>query len=111
MFSLVFYILREGFCPHFSCFIKDVGRLAINSRKAKLATQKPISKLVMDLILQSSKTCKIHVPIGAAEKNNVSPRNINPYFLSTSLNRVIKPKRKVKISDTRNIVPIPYEDQ
>ena len=74
--------------------IKDVDRLAIKSRKAKLAVQKPGKN---NVLVPAVYAVKIHVPMGIAEKSRVSPKNTDLYFPFTSFNKVRKPKSKVKI--------------
>jgi len=49
--------------------------------------------------------------MGIAKKNNVSPRNANSYFPSPFFSNVRSPKRRVKIRDIKNAVPIPSENQ
>ncbi len=73
--------------------IKDVGRLAIKSRRAMLAIQKPVKKVA--ILVRVVYTVKIHVPIGIVEKSRVSPKKTNPYF--PFLNKVRRPKSRVKI--------------
>lgn len=73
--------------------IKDVSRLAIKSRKAMLATQKPVKKIA--ILVRVVYAVKIHIPMGIVEKSRVSPKNTNPYFPFP--NKVRRPKSRVKI--------------
>ena len=78
----------------FFTFIKDVSRLAIKSRKAKMAIQKPVKN---NVLVPAAYVVKIHVPMGIREKSRVSPKNNDLYFLLPSFNKVRKSKSKVKI--------------
>ena len=72
-----------------------MSRLPINSRKARLAIQNPIPKLVSST--PSSALCKKHVPTDIAEKSKVSHKNTDPYFPFVFFDKVRRPKSKVKI--------------
>lgn len=78
-----------------SFFIKDVSRLAIKSRKAKMAIQKPVKNIVIRI--SAVYAVKTHIPIGTVEKTRVSPKNTNRYFPFTASVKMRKPKSKVKI--------------
>lgn len=93
--SWFLYRLVQWILAYASFFIKDVSRLAIKSRKAKMAIQKPVKNIVFRVSVVYA--VKTHIPIGTMEKSRFSPKNTNPYFPFTASVKVRKPKSKVKI--------------